>query len=149
MFEKAWDLAQQHAPRDANLLASVSTELVSFYLGQRTPGNTSDTTLQAFLDALPSSPKGVATSDEALFARAILAIEKKHTTLARSIIKSSRFPTMFEGPRVVLAQLWEQAAYLDKEAELGRPLTPLERHTIRMSAAGQPPANIGPFGGVP
>ena len=146
MFEKAWALALDQAPHDADLLASLSTELVSFLLSQRTPGNTSDTALQTFVDALPASPKGVATSDEALFARATLAIERKHTTLARSVIKSSRFPTMFEGPRVALAQLWEQAAYLDKEAELGRALSPLERHAIRMSALAQPPANLGPFG---
>lgn len=135
------------------LLIPLAGEIASFYLAEGYAAR-----LDAFLAMLESGvgagagaggiPESVKTSETVLFAKATRAMQKRDCLAMRSIIESSRFPTFFDTARTQIANLWLTCAAIDEEAKLGRPLTSVDRHRVRVSKAGQVSKNIGPFAGT-
>jgi hypothetical protein len=53
-----------------------------------------------------SLPKQVWVGDNLLFAKATRAVAHRDCAVAREVINSSRFPTMFDNSRAGIANLW-------------------------------------------
>lgn len=157
-FSTAWALAlalPAAQPRREELMVALAAEICSFYLGllpsSALPSGVAGRELDNFLRSINDGdavPAAVKHSDNVLFASATRAMDHGNCTAARAIISSSRFPTFFSGPRTQLASIWATCAAMDEEARLGRPLTSVDRHRVRVGTSAQAPANIGPFAGT-
>lgn len=149
-FAVSWQLALSHAVGNIDLVVALANEICGFHLQQIAGGNSSaGPALDAFLASVETEgavPARARQADGVLFAKASRAVATRACDEARAIINSSRFPTFFSA-RSSIADLWVTCAAHDAEVKLGRPLTPIEQHLVRVSDAGTVPAHIGPFAG--
>ena len=169
-FSLAWKYALEQAIDNKELLTTLSSEIAAFYLSLTKMGAVTGldpgSHLDSFLTGLDADdvPEEARRADAVLFARASRAVSKGNCDLARTIIRSSRFPTFFsvlilhayfngfilmnvywQAPRTKIGQLWLACAMQDEEKRVGRPLSSIERHRLRLSSQAALPANIGPF----
>eukprot|EP00040_Diaphanoeca_grandis_P036779 m.236262 g.236262 ORF g.236262 m.236262 type:complete len:794 (-) comp33683_c0_seq2:399-2780(-) len=147
-FSAAWEIAK-HLPESAiTLQVALAGEVCSFQLARSDDTETAGTELDLFLASLHDAPPQVQTSDNVVLAKISRSLAKKDCASVRSLMQSSRFPTFYTGPRTTLASMWVTCVAIEKEKELKRPLTSVERHNVRVSDQALPPHNIGPFAGI-
>lgn len=139
-FEKAWPLAVSATYRGADRLrANLATEYVQFLMGIDDLSS-----LATFLNAsVPqaSNAGDILKLDSVIEASVRVALYVDgDADKAIQVIESECFPT-YGSARAELISLWNDAYYTLKSRELGRPLTFLDQHRVRV--ANPPPKNIG------
>lgn len=135
LYQQAWQAAQAWNATDParpRLLLNLAAEMARFCVAL---GRVAD--LQAFLAPLTPQYSGL---DEIQHARAYLAVAQGNPNAAIALLSSQCFPT-YGSDRTLLIDLWFQAHYDLARAQLGRPLTLLDMHRVRVTHPVPP--NIG------
>jgi len=135
-FMLAWDLIRTSSDPNADDIAvNLASEICLFLVDTRDYAHLDD-----FLGLVPARAPFL-KRDYLLLCNTVAALNHGDYSEVQGILRNNVFPSL-SGRMGELAQMWYQSLYNVEEARVGRPLTPVDRHRLRI---GNPlPRSIKP-----
>jgi len=125
-FMEAWSLISLSNPNTDDIATNLASEIALFLV------DINDYThLDEFLKNVPSRPP-FDTRDHLIVARAMAALHHQDYKTVISILQNSQFPSLGNRRKQVVS-MWNEACYMQEQVKLGRPLTPVDRHLVRLN----------------
>jgi len=126
-FMLAWDLIRTSSdPQADDFAVSLASEVCMFLVDTQDFAH-----LDEFLDLVPVRAPFL-KHDYLLLCNATAALNHQDNNEVQDILKNNVFPSF--GPRMdQLSQMWFQSVYMKEQARVGRQLTPVDRHQLRLS----------------
>jgi len=136
-FMLAWNLIRTSSdPQADDFSVNLASEFCVFLVDTQDYSH-----LDEFLDLVPARDPFL-TRDYLLLCHAVDTLNHHDYDGVQRIIRNNEFPSLSDRWHQ-LSDVWFQSVYMKEQSRLNRPLTPVERHQLRLK--NPTPRSIGPF----
>jgi len=126
-FMMAWNLIRTSSdPQADDFAVNLASEVCTFLVDTKDNAH-----LDEFLHSVPERAPFL-KRDYLLLCNAVAALNHHDYNGVQDILKNNVFPSL-NGRMRQLYQIWFQSVYMKEQARVGRQLTPVERHRLRLS----------------